>query len=407
MIEADAGPSARQWRLVALLVAAALALASCGGAHGSHSSTSKSAVSRSAGGHARGGGVLAGDRCQAASLTLGVASDIGTFHGATALVFRLTNVAKSSCTLLGYPGLSIVSVAHATLLANPGRIGPSAGFPRATTVRLRPRGSAWFVALIGGSPTLLCHAPVEVISYPPDGTRALETWLPINQGSVRWRKARVCAGDSLRVSVVTTRAGLARSLGRAGSLLRASVVESAIAPGPCQPWQLTLAVGLALDRVGEGSRTVLADDLMYRNSSQTACVLTGYPGLGFLDNGGHAIPVTVEWPGINTAFGKPVPHLVEPGASLVAVFEVAPVATTNIVVPGCRTPVTVESYPPNAFAPLETRVTGKGSTWASEWRRFGCDGTGVVVSVSRLMHPSTLAASEQAVAAGFLAEHFS
>jgi hypothetical protein len=31
----------------------------------------------------------------------------------------------------------------------------------------------------------------------------------------------------------------------------------------------------------------------------------------------------------------------------------------------------------------------------------------VVVSVSRLMHPSTLAASEQAVAAGFLSEHFS
>jgi len=407
MIEAGARPATRPWRFVTLVVAAALGLAACSGAHGAQSSSSKDHVTRSTDERVPAQGVAVGDRCAASELSLGVANDIGTLHGSTALLFSLTNVAKRTCTVYGYPGLSLVSVARLTLLAQPGRLGQTSGFAAPATVRLAPRGRAWFVALIAGSPTLLCHAPVEAISYPPDGSKPLDVWLPINQGSARWHRIRVCAGETLSVSAVTTRVALAPMLAGARSLLRAPSLDPAEGPGPCAAGQLELSVGLGLDQVGEGVRTVLADDLMYRNRSQSACVLTGYPGIGFLDGEGHAIPVTVEWPGINRVFGDPVPHLVEPGASLVAVFEVAPVATTNIPVPGCRTPVTVESYPPNSFAPLVTRVTGKGSTWAKEWRRFGCDGTGMVVSVSRLMHPSTLAASEQAVAAGFLSEHFS
>jgi hypothetical protein len=166
MIEVGARPSVRPWRLLALVAAAALALAACGGAAGSRSSTSKDRASHAGQSTSSASRVVAGARCQATGLSLGVATDMGALRGATVLVFRLTNVSRSACTLSGYPGLSLLSVAHTTLLANPSRLGPSQGFARPSAVRLAVRGSAWFVALIGGAPTLLCHAPVEVVSYP-------------------------------------------------------------------------------------------------------------------------------------------------------------------------------------------------------------------------------------------------
>lgn len=85
-----------------------------------------------------------------------------------------------------------------------------------------------------------------------------------------------------------------------------------------------------------------------RNTSGTACSLTGYPGLQMLDASGHPIATSVVRGTSTTVSAVPVrPVVLAAGAS--ASFEVGYQDSTGYGNASCPTSSSVEVTPPNAY----------------------------------------------------------
>jgi hypothetical protein len=91
-----------------------------------------------------------------------------------------------------------------------------------------------------------------------------------------------------------------------------------------------------------------------RNTSNVSCRTYGYPGILFLDQGGHPLP-TIPHRTTSDFFGSSpaVPLVIAPGGSASFRLDVGHgVATSN----GCATAYALQVIPPNDTATLRTAL---------------------------------------------------
>jgi hypothetical protein len=158
----------------------------------SSSASSPPTTSSRATAHAPGSAAPA--RCPSSHLKVSLATSEGA-AGSTYDTLRLTNTGTASCTLHGYPGISLVGHGNGT------QIGAAADRDHSvapTTVLIRPGGSTTFVVRLvqaGNYPRSTClpSAADGFRVYPPGSTAAL--YLPL-------KAATGCAEASVHLLTV-------------------------------------------------------------------------------------------------------------------------------------------------------------------------------------------------------------
>lgn len=313
------------------------------------------------------------------------------------LPFRLTNVSQRGCSLQGFPGVEFFSVTGARLTPNPIRLGSSQDYYNPSKVMLYPMSSAYFlVQVTHATESNSCRVPIEVESYAPGSFAPLNTYLPLNVTNSIWRHQRLCAGVRVSITPVATSEFLqSHSYLPSQSLGVSNFPDVTVSPGRCHERQLALSAG---------SQTFSLDGklqffMSYSNTSSTACVISGYPGIGFLDSSGKVVPATVNRPGGLAYLGSSKPHVLLPGGDVLSVVSVSSGSTTGTA---CSVPTTVESYPPNDFHSLSFTIqAGLLNHWRSYWQGLECNGLSgaqVAASVSALFTVSQLETGDATIA---------
>jgi hypothetical protein len=114
-------------------------------------------------------------RCHTSQLAVST-GPVGAAAGTIAASFVLTNTSKVTCTLLGYPGFSLLDNQGQPMIGNVGRKGGPA-FPvmKPARVTLAPRRAASFSVGYSDVPTgpEPCRMSVSALITPPDETTQL------------------------------------------------------------------------------------------------------------------------------------------------------------------------------------------------------------------------------------------